>query len=361
MARPARALISSESFRSNYLHARRLAPDSRALAVVKANAYGHGATRLAGAIDDIADAFGVACIEEAIELREAGIKSGIVLLEGCFEADEIASADRLGFDLVVHNEQQIRQLLQARPTRKLRIWLKMDTGMHRLGLAPGEYADAFQRLGGCVHVGEIILMTHFARADETACDETAIQMERFDARAGMLSRPHCLANSAAIMAWPASRREWIRPGIMLYGATPLDVPHVNDEALRPVMSLQSQLIATRTISRGEAVGYGARFLADRETRVGVVAMGYADGYPRHAPDGTPVAVDGHRTRLIGRVSMDMLTVDLSELPDVGVGAPVELWGQQISANEVASASGTIAYQLFTGVTRRVPRLDWDVE
>lgn len=355
MARPALARIFPAAFRHNYLYARSLAPDARALAVVKANAYGHGAVPMARAVADVADAYGVACIEEALELREAGLTAPVVLLEGCFESNELEAVDRLGFEPVVHSEYQIRHLLDFRASRPLRIWLKMDSGMHRLGLAPEDFVDAYRRLAESPGIGEIVLMTHLARADELDCATTAGQLGRFESVAAELRGPRSCANSAGNMAWAASRGDWIRPGIMLYGASPLDRPHPADTGLMPAMSLESALIAIRELPAGEAIGYGARFVTSAPTRVGVVAMGYADGYPRQARDGTPVAVNGQLTRLIGRVSMDMLTVDLSDQPEARVGDPVELWGEQVPANAVAAGCDTIAYHLFTGVTRRVPR------
>ena len=279
----------------------------------------------------------------------------MVLLEGCFESVELAEVDRLGFEPVLHSEYQIRHLLEYRARRPLRVWLKVDSGMHRLGLAPGAVQDAYRRLVESPNVGEIVLTTHLARADELDCGTTERQLAVFESATAGLPGPRSLANSAATMAWAASRRDWVRPGIMLYGASPLDRRHPADQALRPVMSLESALIAIRDLPAGEPIGYGARFVTDAPTRVGVVAMGYADGYPRQARDGTPVAVNGRRSRLIGRVSMDMLTVDLSDQPQAAVGDPVELWGERVAANEVAVGCDTIAYHLFTGVTRRVPR------
>lgn len=353
MARPTRARIDLAAVRHNYRYAKSLAPEARALAVVKADAYGHGAVAVAKALAPMADAFAVACTEEALELRESGIRNPIVLLEGMFSPDELAEVIHADLTPVVHSPEQIEWICGARPPRPIQIWLKMDTGMHRLGLEPAAFAAAHARLTTCGHVTSIVLMTHFARADEPAHPATAAQLGRFDAHAGHLPGARSIANSAAVLAHPQARGDWLRPGIMLYGASPLGEDHPSARALRPTMLFESELISVRELAPGEAIGYGGRFVCQAPTRVGVVAAGYADGYPRHAADGTPVAVNGHRTHLIGRVSMDMLTVDLTAQPDARPGDPVQLWGDLVPANAVADASGTIAYQLFTGLSRRV--------
>ena len=353
MSRPTSALIDTRAFIANYRYAKSLAPGARALAVVKANAYGHGAAVLARALADEADAFAVACSEEAMELRESGIRNPIVLLEGAFEPAEIDQAAAQDFTLVVHTRTQLDWLLAARPVQPLRVWLKIDTGMHRLGFSPDQLATAHARLAASPNVGDIVVMTHFARADEPDNAATDRQLTRFAEAVGGIEGPFSLANSAAIMAWPAAHGDWVRPGIMLYGSSPFAEPHSAAASLAPVMRLESHLIAIHDVAAGESVGYGGRYTCERPTRVGAVAIGYADGYPRHAPDGTPVAVNGREVPLIGRVSMDMLTVDLSTQPEANIGDPVQLWGDIVSASEVAHRSGTIAYELFTGVNRRV--------
>jgi alanine racemase len=361
MPRPARALIDLDALRHNLACVRAHAPGARVLAVVKANAYGHGAVPVARALLAAgADALGVACTEEALELRESAIRAPILLMEGPFTPDEVALADREGLSLVVHDRAQLEWILAARPAAPFACWLKVDTGMHRVGFDPAELPAVHAALAAAPQVGELVLMSHFARADEPAHGFTRSQLERFGAlhRALPAAAPPTLslANSAAVLAWPESHGDWVRPGIMLYGATPLGDAHPSAARLRPVMSLTSALIAVRELAAGEAVGYGGRFVCAGPTRVGVVALGYADGYPRHAPDGTPVRVAGRPSRIAGRVSMDMLTVDLSDCPGARVGDPVELWGAAVSANAVAEAAGTIAYQLFTGVSPRVPRV-----
>ncbi|MBK1629154.1 alanine racemase [Thiohalocapsa halophila] len=354
MARPTRARVDLAAIRHNYAHAKAQAPGARALAVVKADAYGHGAVAVARALAPVADAFAVACTEEALELREAGITKPIVLLEGVFEPSELAHLDSARLTPVAHNREQLDWLCRARPTRPFQVWLKMDTGMHRLGMEPADFAAAHARLADCSHVSEIVLMTHLACADEPEHPATRAQLACFTAHAGGLPGPRSIANSAAVLGCPAAHGDWLRPGIMLYGATPFGEAHPSAAALRPTMQLQSQLISVRALDPGEAIGYGGRYVCQAPTRVGVVAAGYADGYPRHAKDGTPAAVNGKPSRVIGRVSMDMLTVDLTDQPDARPGDPVQLWGDAVPANDVAAASDTIAYQLFTGLSRRVP-------
>nr|MBO2509228.1 alanine racemase [Gammaproteobacteria bacterium] len=350
--RPARALIDLQALRHNYRLARELS-GARALAVVKADAYGHGAVRCAEALQGEADGFAVACIEEALQLREAGIQKPILLLEGFFEAGELELIERHDLWCVVHSPWQLAAVEQARPRRPLTIWLKLDSGMHRVGFHPEQYQAAYRRLEASGKVARIVLMTHFARADELDCPRSREQLVTFQQAAQGLSAEISLRNSPALLGWPEIPSDWVRPGIMLYGATPFAQPHPLAERLRPVMTLESKIISVRELPAGEPVGYGARFVSERPTRVGVVAMGYADGYPRHAPTGTPVAIDGQPSRIIGRVSMDMLTVDLTDLPQAGLGSRVELWGKQVPASEVATCAGTIPYQIFCNL-RRVP-------
>ena len=352
--RPARALIDLEALRHNYRLAREIS-GARALAVVKADAYGHGATRCAAALEGEADGFAVACIEEALELRYAGIRKPILLLEGFFEESELGLIDQHQLWCVVHATWQVEAIERARPARPLQVWLKLDSGMHRVGLHPAEYRDAHARLLASGKVEKIVLMSHFARADELDCPRSEEQVALFEqARAGLQAEVS-LRNSPAILGWPTIASDWVRPGIMLYGATPFEQDQEQAARLRPVMTLESKIISVRELPAGEPVGYGARFVAERPTRVGVVAMGYADGYPRHAATGTPIMVDGQMTRLIGRVSMDMLTVDLTDLPGAGLGSRVELWGRNVSASAVAYGCGSIPYQLFCNL-KRVPRL-----
>ena len=345
--RPARALIDLAALRHNYPLARQL-HGGRALAVVKANSYGHGAVRCAQALADEADGFAVAFLDEALELRAAGIQQPILLLEGVFAAEELADVARHGLWTAVHHEAQIEMIERTALAAPVHVWLKINSGMNRAGFLPAAVDGAWQRLRASGKVADITLMTHFARADEPQVITTEAQVSRFDAATAHLPGARSLANSGAILGWPQARRDWARPGILLYGADPMpDEGH----GLQPVMTLESAVMAVREIAAGEALGYGARFVAERDTRVGLVAMGYADGYPRGVADGTPVAVDGLPTRIIGRVSMDMLTVDLTDLPDAGIGSGVELWGRQVPVNRVARAAGTIAYELLCNVKR----------
>lgn len=352
MSRPAIAHIHLDAFRHNYRMAKAL-HGGKALAVIKANAYGHGAVPCAQAIADEADGFAVACIEEALQLRNAGIPNPILLLEGFFEARELSEIVAHDLWIVVHADWQLELLLAAPLAKPLHIWLKMDSGMHRVGLSPDEYRQALMRLCGHANVKKVVLMSHFANADQLNSQHTTQQINVFKSTIAGLnvqknSLELSLANSAAILGWSTAYATWSRPGIMLYGADPL-MPA--QSKLRAVMQLTSKIIAMRHIPAGESIGYGSAFTADKDTVVGVVACGYADGYPRAAATGTPMAVDGVMTRLIGRVSMDMLFVDLTNIPSAHIGSQVELWGNQVPANAVAASAGTIAYELFCNVKR----------
>ena len=351
--RPARALIDLDALRHNYRLARRLG-GGRALAVVKADAYGHGAVRCAAALEAEADGFAVACIEEALALREAGIRSPVLLLEGFFDAAELALIVEHDLWTVVHAAWQVEALERTPLPRPLDVWLKLDSGMHRVGLDARDYRDAWQRLRALPHVGALVKMSHFARADEPECARTTEQLDAFGAATAGLPGESSLCNSPALLGWPQARADWARPGLMLYGVSPFTDPgHPVAAQLRPVMTLESKLIAVRELAAGEPVGYGARFVTDAPTRIGVVAMGYADGYPQFAVTGTPVAIDGRSGRLVGRVSMDMLTVDLTGHPEAGVGSRVELWGSQVPAAQVVAHSQTSSYRLLCAV-KRVP-------
>jgi alanine racemase len=322
------------------------------MAVIKANAYGHGMVRVAHALHDV-DAFAVASIDEAIVLRESGVHAGIVLLEGMFSADELLLVQAYNVELVVHSVEQIEWLEAAQVRKPIAIWLKIDTGMHRLGIEPAVFATLYQRLSDCEAVGDIRFMTHFACADERNNPATMQQIEDFAACLEKTEGQRSLANSAGILAHTESHADWIRPGIMLYGSSPLPDESAGALGLEPVMTLKSRLIAVNHLSKGDAVGYGAQWSCPENMRVGVVACGYGDGYPRHAKEGTPVLVNGQRVPLIGRVSMDMITVDLRGT-NAQAGDEVVLWGEGLPADEVAQSVGTIAYELFCHVTARVP-------
>jgi len=355
MSRPAVARIRLDAFRHNYRLAKEI-HGGRALAVVKANAYGHGAVECARAIEDEADGFAVASIEEALALREAGIAAPILLLEGFFEVAELPEIVAKNLWIVVHHRWQVEALLATRLHRPLTIWLKIDSGMHRVGIAPEGFRAAFEQLRSVPNIAQIVVMSHLASADDPASAHPLEQIETFHTATAGLDAPFSLSNSAGVLGWPGAHLHWARPGIMLYGVDPFTEQAGNGESshsrsLRPVMQLESTIISVRDIPVGEPVGYGCAFVAERPTRVGVVACGYADGYPRVAPTGTPVAVDGRLTRLIGRVSMDMLTVDLTDLPEAKLGSRVELWGDWVKVSDVAGRAGTIAYELLCNVKR----------
>ncbi len=354
MSRPAIAHIRLDAFRHNYRVAKQL-HGGKALAVVKANAYGHGAVQCAKAIADEADGFAVACLEEALQLRQAGIKNPILLLEGFFEAAELAEIVANDLWMVIHAEWQIDILLAAKLAKSLHVWLKMDSGMHRVGLDATAYQQAYKRLAGHANIEKIVCMSHFANADNLSIEHTQQQITLFQQTVQNLAIEEVsLANSAAILGWPQSYKNWSRPGIMLYGPDPLiNISPLYDAKtpLRAVMQLTSKIISIRPIKKGESIGYGSMFTADIDTVVGVVACGYADGYPRSASNAAPAAVDGVLTKLIGRVSMDMLFVDLTDIPHAKIGSSVELWGDTVLANDVAKAAGTIAYELFCNVKR----------
>jgi alanine racemase len=347
MSRPAIAHIRLDAFLHNYRVAKQT-HGGKALAVIKANAYGHGAVQCAKAIENEADGFAVACLEEALQLREAGIKNPILLLEGFFEAAELPEIVANDLWMVIHTQWQIEILLAAKLAKPLTVWLKMDSGMHRVGLEPSAYEQAYMSLSGPSNIAKIVCMSHFANADNLSSPHTLQQIELFKKATQNLNASEVsLCNSAAILGWPQTHANWSRPGIMLYGADPL---FETKSPLRAVMQLTSQIISIRHIQKGESIGYGSIFTADKETIVGVVACGYADGYPRSAIN-APASVDGKMTKVIGRVSMDMLFVDLTDIPTAKIGSQVELWGDTVLANDVAKAAGTIAYELFCNVKR----------
>ncbi|MFA7241562.1 MAG: alanine racemase [Sulfuricellaceae bacterium] len=351
MARPILARIDLAALAHNLGVVRRYAPGARVMAVVKANAYGHGMLRVAAALHR-ADGYAVLRVEEGIALREAGCNQAILLLEGFFTPDELPLLARHRLATVIHGVEQLDMLAHADLPGKLDVFLKLDTGMNRLGFTPVAFPQALERLRACAAVGEIALATHFATADEEP--GVAAQLERFNHLTQRLALPRSLANSAAILRYPETHGDWVRPGIMLYGASPFADSTAQDLDLQPVMTLQSRIIAVQELKAGEGVGYGAAFKADKPTRIGVVACGYADGYPRHAPTGTPILVESIRTRTLGRVSMDMLFADLSAISNAGVGSTVTLWGDGLPVDEVARAAGTIAYELLSALAQRVP-------
>jgi alanine racemase len=350
MSRPLKATISLAALTHNLAVARRAAQHSRVFAVVKANAYGHGLPRAVLAFN-AADGCALLEIDAAVRLREAGYAKRIALLEGLFEASELAEAAAHDLAIAVHGEEQLRMLDAAPAGARLDVLLKINTGMNRLGFAPDAARVACEKLKVHRAVRQITLMTHFATADDAR--GATWQMEEFEKIAAGRALERTAANSAAILRFPATHADWVRPGIMLYGGTPFADTQASDLGLLPAMTLSSAIIAVQDLAPGARIGYGATFEVTQRLRAGIVACGYADGYPRHAPSGTPVLVGGVRTRTLGRVSMDLLCVDLTAIPHAGVGAPVVLWGEGLPADEVAAAAGTVSYELMCAVAPRV--------
>lgn len=349
--RPLTATIDTAALAHNLAVARARAGAARVLAVVKADAYGHGLGRVLPALHG-ADGLGLIELDAAVRAREQGWTRRIVLLNGFYGVDELAAAARHALAPVVHNEEQLALLDAAPAGARFDVLLKLNTGMNRLGFAPAAAAAALARLVAHRAVGGVTLMLHFATADEArGVDWQLAAFEGFAAAHGL---PRTLANSAALLRHPQTHADWVRPGIMLYGCSPFaDVPAAAF-GLKPVMTLASALIAVQDLQAGDSVGYGTTFVAAQRMRIGVVACGYADGYPRHAPTGTPVLVGGQRTRTLGRVAMDLICCDLSGLPAAAVGTPVTLWGEGLPADEVAAAAGTVSYELLCALAPRVP-------
>jgi alanine racemase len=352
MPRPIRAAISLGAIAHNLSVARRHAGGAKVWAVIKANAYGHGLERAARALAS-ADGLAVLDFEEAARLRTAGVASPILMLEGVFEPRDVALVVRHRLTPVIHRREQIEMLDAA--SAPLEVYLKVNSGLNRLGFIGEELAAAYQSLAAHPRVNSLTLMTHFADAD--GATGIAAQLERFTSLTKSFRGARSLANSAALIRFPEARGDWVRPGIMLYGCSPFTDRSAEALGLKPAMTLSTEIIATQPLRAGEGVGYGLGFKAERPMRIGVIACGYADGYPRHAPAGTPVLVNGKRTRIVGRVSMDMITLDLSETPQAGVGTPVTLWGEGLPADEVAAAAGTLSYELLCALAPRVPVLE----
>ncbi|MBF0471550.1 MAG: alanine racemase [Gammaproteobacteria bacterium] len=330
-------------------------PQAKIACAVKANGYGHGVAVTTSALEQ-ADAFAVATLDEGLELRRLGLTHPVVLLEGITSDEEGRVAQAHGLQQVVHARYQLQILQQLPPSAPIPVWLKVDSGMHRLGFDPEEMAPLWREVEATPQLQLQGVMTHLADADDLHSSHTREQCARFERAVEMIPGPRSIANSAAILHWPQSHRHWVRPGIMLYGASPMGQGCGSDYRLRPAMTFSSRLIALREIAAGDCVGYGSTWCAPRRMRIGTVAVGYGDGYPRHAGNGTPLLVNGERTSLLGRVSMDMITIDLDHLPQAAVGDIVVLWGDGLAVEEVARAAGTIPYDLFCGITSRVSRV-----
>lgn len=348
--RPLTATIDTGALTHNLGVARAHAPRSRVLAVVKANAYGHGLERAARAFA-AADGLALIEIDGAVRLREAGYGGRLVLLEGLFEAAELPAAARCDLSIAVHCEEQLHMLDRAPADARFDVLLKLNTGMNRLGFPMVQADSALARLQAHRAVRAVSLMSHFAAADEAR--GVAFQVAPFNAFAAAQPLPRTLANSAAILRHPQTHEDWVRPGILLYGCSPFADAPAAQYGLRPAMTLESRVLAVQDLAPGDSVGYGSTFVATAPMRIGVVACGYADGYPRHAPTGTPLLVAGRRTRTVGRVAMDLLCCDLTAMPQAGVGAPVVLWGAGLPADEVAAAAGTVSYELLCALAPRV--------
>lgn len=355
MTRPLRAVIHPAALAHNLNIAQKFAPHSKLMAVVKADAYGHG---LMGAVRGLqaADGFGLLTTDQAIVLREGGVDKPLCLLEGFFEAYELTVLAGYGIAVTLHSEEQLRTLETTRFKGPLDIWVKLDTGMHRIGFSPNAVADVVQRLLALGNVRLTGFMSHLANADQIDDPATPGQLDQFVSACSAYAESKSLANSAGIVAWPQTHLDWVRPGIMLYGSSPVAARSAQELGLQSTMDLDSALISIKSLNRGDAVGYGGAWACPQDMRIGVVAGGYGDGYPRHTPQGTPLLVNDRAAPLVGRVSMDMITVDLSQHDDAQVGDPVRLWGQGLDIDLIAKKAGTIAYELLCGVTARVPRV-----
>ncbi|WP_272687555.1 alanine racemase [Providencia sp. PROV149] len=350
----ATALINRRALRHNLQRVRELAPHSRLIAIVKANAYGHGLTEVSTGIEDLVDGFGVARLKEALALREKGITAPIVLLEGFFEHSDLPLLVTHRIDTVIHCIEQLEMLENVQLATPIKVWMKLDTGMHRLGVLPQDAEAFYQRLQACKNVElPINIVSHFCQADEPELSTTAKQIHCFKQFIENKVGEKSIAASAGILLWPEAHYDWVRPGIIMYGASPQEGVPAKSFGLESVMTLKSTLIAVREHAAGQCVGYGATWCSDRDTRLGVVAIGYGDGYPRSAPSGTPVLVNGRKVPIVGRVSMDMITVDLGPNANDKVGDEVVLWGKALPVEEIAKQTGIINYELLTKLTSRV--------
>ncbi len=352
MSRQTQAIIHADAIIHNFKLLEANAPHSRSMAVIKADAYGHGAVNVARLLRDICPRFAVAIIEEAIALREAGITAPIVVLEGPHQQRECALARASDCIMVAHHRAQLDWLMALPEGQRPHMWLKVDSGMHRLGFAIDEVAPILNTYQALV-TSETVLATHLACADDLDNAFTQQQLDAFGTLKNRIDLPVSIANSPATLAWPQSQADWNRLGVAVFGSGP-DVP--KRAQLKPAMTLRSSVMAVRTIAPGEHVGYGQNWQARRTSTIATVAIGYADGYPRHCPNGTPVAINGQLAPLAGRVSMDMITVDVTDIGEVRPGDRVELWGEQVNIDTVAQHAGTIGYELMTRVSQRVPRI-----
>ncbi len=353
MTRPFQVLINSSALGHNLSIVRKHAPRARIMAVIKANAYGHGLLCVAEAISSV-DGFAMLELDAAIRLREAGYSQTILLIEGFFSPKELALCEQYHLSTVIHHSEQLEMLPVYKRRGGLDVFLKLNTGMNRLGFTPEQFSFALRTLQSNATVGQITLMSHFSCADEINDKaEVLEQLKIFNHTAAGKNLPRSLANSAAILHYPETHVDWVRPGIMLYGASPFTHKTSMELDLLPVMTVSSKIIAIQNLKTGDRVGYGHAFQANQPMRVGIIAGGYADGYPRSAPTGTPVLVNGRRTRTLGRISMDMLHIDLSGIENAGVGSSVVLWGDGIPVEEIAQSAGTVNYELLCAIQPRM--------
>ena len=351
--KPATAKISSVALKHNIQTIKQKAPNSKIIAVVKANAYGHGVVFLSSAVESLVDCFGVARLEEALKLRSNGITKPILLLEGFFSSKDLPILAVNNIQTVVHSKEQLEALEKAKTPNPVKVWLKIDTGMHRLGVHLDEVETFYQKLKSLSCVDPNIgFVSHFSRADELECGYTEKQLARFLQATEGKSGERSISASGGILFWPEAHLDWIRPGIIMYGISPNNTAG-KEYGLTPVMNLTSSLIAVREHKKGEPVGYGGVWVSDKDTKIGVVAIGYGDGYPRDVPEGTPVYLNGRRVPIVGKVSMDMLTVDLGADSQDKVGDEVILWGKELPIEEIASIADIISYELITKLTPRV--------
>ncbi|MCW5589507.1 MAG: alanine racemase [Legionellales bacterium] len=355
--RPTIAKINSAALLHNVARVREFAPNANIIAMVKANAYGHGIVNVASVLNSKVEAFGVASLEEALILRQANIQNPIILMQGFFHADELPLIDQHQLQLVIHEDWQIQALKNYLPTQPFGIWVKINTGMYRLGFPPSKLHEVMMELQSLNYIQQPCkLMTHLASADQDT-DFSQQQIDLFYQQVKNFPGEKSITNSAGLMRFPQEKGNWVRPGLMLYGISPFADQTSLDLNLKPVMTLQSAIIAIKHCKTGDFIGYGNTYQCQKSMRVGIVAIGYGDGYPWRAQTGTPVLINGHRSQILGRVSMDMLCVDLSDFPETKIHDPVILWGDDLPVDEIAHCAGTISYDLLCRVSQRVRYAD----
>lgn len=361
MGRPTKVIVNRQAIKNNLALANSLAPTSKFVSVIKANAYGHGLIEIAETLADSTDAFGVACIEEAISIRKAGVKNPILLMEGLFTEDELQIASEKNFWLMIENKFHFDALLSAKLSNPIKIWFGIDTGMHRLGFQQNSIYEDIKILESSSNVKKpIVIASHFASADNLRSNFTQIQIDRFDKHMSNIklnrdAYEESLSNSAGLIGWVDSHRDWERPGYLLFGNSPFMHSHEVENLLEPAMEFKSKIISVRSVSAGESVGYGQNWTAKRDTKIATVTVGYGDGYPRNAKNGTPTLVNNKICPLVGKVSMDMITIDVTDVREVNIGDDVVLWGHDLPVNKVAKYCDSIGWELLSRITSRVPR------